>query len=535
MTNANVNNHSITQAVVYCRVSHTNQTTKGNGLGSQETRCREYARYKGYEVVRVFQDDASGSLIDRPGMQSMLSFLRRKKESCVVIIDDVSRLARGLEAHLHLRSDINAVGARLESPSIEFGEDSDSVLVENLLASVSQHQRQKNAEQTKNRMRARLSNGYWVFQAPRGYEYQHVRGEGRILMPVEPVASYIREALESFASGRFDKQMEIKHFLESKTDYFRPSESGEVLYQRIREMLQQPLYAGFVEYQKWGISRRKARHEGLISYETFQRIQKRLNNTGSISTARPVNINEAFPLRGMITCGDCGNPLTSCWSRSKSGKKHPYYLCYQKGCTSYRKSIRREDVEGSFEDFLKSVQPSMDMANLARSVFEELWDQRHTNAEQDRQRRQQRLKDVDKEISGLVDRMLKTSTEAIIQGCERRITELENEKLELLETVHDGPKITKTFQELFEPALHFLSNPWSLWRSGNFDIKKMVLKLVLNGPLSYKKGEGLRTPILSLPFSMLGDISNVERGMARPAGFEPATCRLEGGCSIQLS
>ncbi len=24
-------------------------------------------------------------------------------------------------------------------------------------------------------------------------------------------------------------------------------------------------------------------------------------------------------------------------------------------------------------------------------------------------------------------------------------------------------------------------------------------------------------------------------GMATPAGFEPATCRLEGGCSIQLS
>jgi len=23
--------------------------------------------------------------------------------------------------------------------------------------------------------------------------------------------------------------------------------------------------------------------------------------------------------------------------------------------------------------------------------------------------------------------------------------------------------------------------------------------------------------------------------LARPAGFEPTTCRLEGGCSIQLS
>jgi len=57
----------------------------------------------------------------------------------------------------------------LESPSIEFGEDSDSILVEHLLASVSQHQRQKNGEQTRNRMRARLQGGYWVLNAPMGY------------------------------------------------------------------------------------------------------------------------------------------------------------------------------------------------------------------------------------------------------------------------------------------------------------------------------------------------------------------------------
>ncbi|MEM1079663.1 MAG: hypothetical protein AAGI09_14175 [Pseudomonadota bacterium] len=67
-----------------------------------------------------------------------------------------------------MRTSLADAGGRLESPSIEFGEDSDSVLVENLLASVAQHQREKNGEQTKNRMRGRLMNGYWVFSAPIG-------------------------------------------------------------------------------------------------------------------------------------------------------------------------------------------------------------------------------------------------------------------------------------------------------------------------------------------------------------------------------
>ncbi len=137
------------QAVIYCRVSSIKQTKAGDGLNSQETRCREFARMKGYGVLQVFCDDVSGSLIDRPGMKAMLAFIRKKRTAgTVVIIDDVSRLARGLEAHLELRVAIAKAGGVLESPSIEFGDDPDSRLVENLLASASQHQRQKNGEQT---------------------------------------------------------------------------------------------------------------------------------------------------------------------------------------------------------------------------------------------------------------------------------------------------------------------------------------------------------------------------------------------------
>ena len=93
----------LSKAVIYCRVSSAKQTVRGDGLGSQETRCREFANYKGYEVVEVFRDDSSGSLTSRPGMQAMLGFLSaNRKEPHAVIIDDISRLARGLMAHFEL-------------------------------------------------------------------------------------------------------------------------------------------------------------------------------------------------------------------------------------------------------------------------------------------------------------------------------------------------------------------------------------------------------------------------------------------------
>lgn len=53
-------NFSATDAVIYCRVSGAKQVSRGDGLGSQETRCREYARYKGYDVRQVFTDDMTG-------------------------------------------------------------------------------------------------------------------------------------------------------------------------------------------------------------------------------------------------------------------------------------------------------------------------------------------------------------------------------------------------------------------------------------------------------------------------------------------
>ena len=131
---------SLSQAVIYVRVSSSKQKQKGDGLASQRTRCEDFARYKGLDVIEVFEDDASGGLIDRPGIQAMLKFIRsRRKQKTAVIIDDISRLARDLNAHWTLRDAISRANGLLLSPSVEFGEDSASVLLENLLASVAQN------------------------------------------------------------------------------------------------------------------------------------------------------------------------------------------------------------------------------------------------------------------------------------------------------------------------------------------------------------------------------------------------------------
>ena len=305
-------------AVTYCRVSSLKQVKKGDGLSSQETRCKEYAGYKGYQVIEVFRDEGvSGGLTDRPSMQAMLTYLKThsKQFPIVVIIDDISRLARGLDAHIQLRTAIGAAGGRLESPSIEFGEDSDSILVENLLASVSQHARQKNAEQVVHRMRARVMNGYWCFRPIIGYEFAQVLGHGRLLVRQEPVASIIVTALEGFASGQFETIAEVKRYLDAQPA-FPKGRDGKVHFERVKELCTRSLYAGYIDVPTWGISLHQGKHEPLISFETWQKIQKRLNQSAKAPIRK--DISEDFPLRGFVTCGCCNHPMTSAWAKGRN-------------------------------------------------------------------------------------------------------------------------------------------------------------------------------------------------------------------------
>jgi hypothetical protein len=193
-----------------------------------------------------------------------------------------------------------------------------------------------------------------------------------MLVRDEPMASIVQEALEGYASGRFQIQAEVKRFLESHPEFPR-DRSGEVRNQRVTDILTRPVYAGYVEAPDWGIPLRKGQHEPLISFETFKKIEERLNGKARVPARKDLNAD--FPLRGAVICGDCGTPLTACWSSGRNGR-YPYYLCPKRGCASYGKSIRRDVIEGEFEALLKKLEPSQALYRVARAMFEDLWNHR---------------------------------------------------------------------------------------------------------------------------------------------------------------
>ncbi|MCB4859948.1 recombinase family protein [Sphingobium sp. PNB] len=508
------------KAVIYCRVSTKKQAREGNGLESQEIRCREYAGYRGHQVVQVFSDDMSGSLSGRPGMLAMLAFLKKhRRENIVVIIDDISRLARGIEAHLKLRADIASAGGLLESPSIEFGEDSDSILVEHLLASVSQHQRQKNGEQAKNRMKARLQGGWWVFNAPIGFRYQRSSGGGSILVRDEPVASIIAEGINGYASGRFNSQAEVKRFFESHPE-FPVCRHGFLTNEQVNRILTRPIYASYIESKEWGVSLRKAQHEAIISLETFEKVQERLSGK-SIAPARK-DVHLDFAMRGFIACGECHHPMTSNYSTGRHGKRFPYYVCRRRGCEKHGKSAPRAKVEGAFEEMLRRLVPSQELFSLLSSLFRKRWDEAEAKVKETRAAMKLEITEIEKKVAHFLDRIVESDSATVIGAYERKVDELERKKLVMIEKTSRCGTVARGYDETFRTAFEFLGNPWKLWESGSFEDRRIVQKLVLASHLEYDWSEGVRTPEISLPFKVLGRLNDREKVMAETEGFEPS-------------
>lgn len=509
------------KAVIYCRVSSQKQMREGDGLESQRARCEEFAKYRGLQVVEIFKDDASGSLVNRPAMKAMIAFLKSRKQPHIVIIDDISRLARGLEAHLTLRDKIRKAGGILQSPTIDFSDDdSDSSLMEHVLASVSQHARQKIRETTRNRMRGRMMNGYWSFRAPIGFKFQRVAGHGNLLVRDEPVASLIQEIFEGYASGRFSGPAEIMRYLVAHPVWPR-SRSETMTVERVMELLERVHYAGYLNYPDWGIHMLPAKHEPIISLAVFNAVQDRLNGNAKVMARK--DINEDFPLRGFVECDDCGHTLTSCWAKGRN-ERYPYYHCQTKGCRSYGKSIKRDLLEGSFRDILNTITPSVELFDLATAVFQDLWAAQEASSKNAQAHLVSEALRLERQIEQLVDRIVNAESETLVNAYENRLRTLEANKMEMKEKIANCGRPLADFDTTYRTAMEHLANPIKRWDFGDLSAKRAVLKLTFETRLRYNRETGFRTAETSIPFNIfngLGDLESEDLEMVPRRGLEP--------------
>lgn len=495
--------------IIYCRVSSKKQESEGSGLDSQESRCRQYCLAKGYgEPDAVFRDSFSGGgdFMQRPAMRALLEHLENNAhKDYIVVFDDLKRFARDVEFHIKLRAKFKSHNVTPECLNFNFEDTPEGTYVETILAAGAELERNQNKRQVVQKQKARLEKGCWAFHAPLGYEMKKTI-DGKIAHPTK-LGKVIGEGLEGFASGRFPTQIALATFWK-KGGVFNGKQVPERYLDSTKSILQNPFYAGLIEYKKWDVSRREGKHQGVIDEKTFYQNQKRLNDEYPARFVRQ-DLHDDFPLRGLVRCKSCQNKLTAYYSKGKKGKKYPYYSCQKKGCELRSKTVTLNAIDDGFESLCRSYKPKQKLVSIVGDMFEDLWNVEMKNVSLSLNELRDKKMKLEEEVGKLTDAVIDATNPILKKQYEKR---LEEKSLEL-DTLQADLASELTYEEpyrtSYEKITGMIKSPYSIWENATTKQKQELFFFMFAEPLVYELEMGYRTPEKSCIYKLFDQFESV--------------------------
>jgi site-specific DNA recombinase len=389
------------KAIIHCRVSSTKQAQEGESLDVQKSIVTNFANDRGWEVVKVYSESFSGWKKGRQVFNEILQYLDDHPNTVdFYIFRAIDRMTRGgTSSYDYMKRELSARGVQMvdtqgmiqESKNtladlgVEYpwSRHSPSEITEAVVATTSKQE----ITTIQTRMigqEIRLTRkGYKVRAAQDGFRNAKIyteEGKKRTVMEADPErAKYFQTMYEMRASGQFTDKDIVDYvngmgyrtrlhnrWNQNHTKMIGKSGGNPLTVKRLQEILPRPTYAGFIcEY--WTQNKPvKAKWEGLVNLETFNKanrgrvfIQANGDNYEILFDHYPDQIvlkrtrdNPLFPYKAVVMCEICGKPLLGSSSKSKSGKYIPYYHCSRKH--KYL-SYTKESLEKTLEDYVNEM------------------------------------------------------------------------------------------------------------------------------------------------------------------------------------
>jgi site-specific DNA recombinase len=345
------------------RQTKTDYDPEGLSIGAQREAATDKALQLGAEVVREFSDPGKSAYVDlhkRLGFLEMLDELKRCNENEAtrvdyVIVWSLSRWARNQKDYWQTRELVRDAGAQLVSvsePMIGDGSAA-SFFTESIIAAKNQYESMQTSENVKNSIYQKAKRGGTYGWTRLGYLNTVDRlADGRkvaIAVPDRDCQHFLTFAFQLYATGEYSvSQLRDELYrlgLRSRPRKQRPAQQvGTTSLQRI---LRDAYYAGWIVYKRGTPDEEtfRGRHDALIDQDTFDRVQALLDEKNTAGERTQIRHHY---LRGSIFCGDCGHRLAYGFSRSKSGRRYPYFFCVSRtrgvACTMHT-SIRPQLIE----------------------------------------------------------------------------------------------------------------------------------------------------------------------------------------------
>ena len=322
------------QCFVYCRVSTEEQASDDHfSLANQEQRARDYASAKGWRVLQVEKDVASGKDAERRGYKGLISAIRKASVDCVLVyrLDRLSRNVRDVYDFLDL---IKQHGVAFVS--MQEGFDTTTAMGRAMLgmaAVFAQLTREMIAENVRDglmrRAQAGLYNGNQC--GPYGYRYDK---STKNLDVVPEHAERVREIYRLYAERKWGANR-IASYLNESGIAMRGG--GQWSTPQVRSLLRNPAYVGKT---RWHDEVFQGKHEAIVSQELWDSAQGLINARRRIPSR---SHSSGHLLSGIAECGQCGRKLIAHYGlKRKNGTRYVSYSHYkdvQRGaCKPFHKS-----------------------------------------------------------------------------------------------------------------------------------------------------------------------------------------------------
>lgn len=136
------------RALIYVRVS-TDEQAKGYSLKTQIEGCARYAEEMGYAIAATFQEDYTGTSLDRPALNEMRNFIAADQSISVLIVYDLDRIARKSILQMILEEELHRTGIVVEYVIGRYEDSDEGRLQKQIRSSIAEYEKAKILERSK--------------------------------------------------------------------------------------------------------------------------------------------------------------------------------------------------------------------------------------------------------------------------------------------------------------------------------------------------------------------------------------------------
>lgn len=315
-------------------------------LARHEKLLREYCERSNLFIKEVYPEVVSGeSIAARLEMQRLLRDVSSGKYDGIVCID-IERLSRGNQIdQAEILEIFKKTGTKIYTLNKIYDLSDDNEIDEEYFEFglfMSRREYKVIRRRLTRGRSAALMEGYYTGSVlPFGFDKEK-RGKGYVLIPNESEARIVRLIFDMYING--SNIVEIVKYLDNNG--IRPRKTKEFCIQRIRQILQNKTYIGYLNIKNKKISEdwTKGKHEPIIALDTFNLAQERLKS-GESRIKRGRTPRNA--LAGLIKCNCCGKTMVL------QESKGVYYLkCNSLHCKTV--ASRLDNIENKVIEELRA-------------------------------------------------------------------------------------------------------------------------------------------------------------------------------------